>query len=956
MEYTISNGDKLIRDIFEIYKSKSWNKLAELWDAQGKETLLPYTVFKAFYSSFDRCKNEELKPKAFKKTKKLLSILTINYNNEGGLRETVESVLAQTDRASIQYIVIDGASTDKSLDYLRQVASKIDVAVFGTDKGIYDAMNRGLEFVNSEYTLFLNSGDCLSAPDVVAKIKAFLNAQKERPVAAYGPTLTSGGNQWPCKPSSELWKGMICSHQSILIDTDFLTSIGFSLRYKIVSDFEVIYRTYLTGRSLVEMPFSVSKIEDVGVSSDFVSRTLERWQVVRSYKNKAVAPEQIDVFYQGVLNGEENKGAAASKVVASSPAVPSDVEKRIVFLISMPRSGSTMLQKILDRSSAIGTVGEPWVMLPLMSMYDPELVEAKYGQLLNIEAAGEFVQTVGDKDLILKAQRQYADQIYSAILDKLGTERFLDKTPRYVHIVDKLADLYPNAKFIVLLRNPGAIISSYAHTWAGGNFHTVKKTPEYMYDFTHGFPRLAEFATSGRSNMHVVKYEDLVANPEEEVHRLFDYLELPFSGDLVNYGSSKPQEADKYALGDPGTVYQKSKPDASHSVRWLKDNENVATINFFQDIVRSLDDETVTAMGYSKATILNQLKTAGVKPIDVPALVKKYGAWKASGSKKIPAYGKSLGVLITCFNNENSILQTLQSVISQSKKPDLVVVADDCSEDGSVGVIKELIAKNKAANIRLIARPKNVGVAANRDLAIKLMDVDFISTIDGDDLFYPGKLEAEWRTLKGNETHVAFSDILMVTGKDKEHLLKTEAYNKKPKSEITRYMLTRVNPVPRDMMFSKALYLKAEGFDHGVSIYEDWALKQRLIAAADENGWLHSGAIGTIYDRRAPGLSGKPPIYHAFGELIILGRNIEYYCHDNSLVVAAIYSIMRHLKGPMKERAENFLKHYPVEGVVPEFMADSLLTLWRERGSCESTEAKAQAIWQFFSPPLEVKK
>ncbi len=956
MEYTISNGDKLIRDVFEIYKSQSWGKLAGLWDVQGKGRLLPYAVFKAFYSSFDRCKNEELKPQVFKKKKKLLSIVTINYNNEGGLRETVESVLAQTDRDSIQYIVVDGASTDKSLDYLRRVASKIDVPVFGSDKGIYDAMNRGLEFVNSEYTLFLNSGDCLSAPDVVAKIKAFLNAQKERPVAAYGPTLTSGGGQWPCKPSSELWKGMICSHQSILIDTDFLTSFGFSLRYKIVSDFEVIYRTYLTGRPMAVMPFNVSKIEDVGVSSDFVARTLERWQVVRSYKNKAVPPEQIDAFYQGLLNNEGGKSPATPKAVGASAVVPSDIEKRIVFLISMPRSGSTMLQKILDRSSAIGTVGEPWVMLPLMSMYDSELVEAKYGQLLNIEAAGEFVRTVGDKDLILKAQRQYADQIYSAILGKLGTERFLDKTPRYVHIVDKLADLYPNAKFVVLLRNPGAIISSYAHTWAGGNFHTVRKTPEYMYDFTHGFPKLAEFATSGRSNMHVVRYEELVANPEDEAQRLFDYLELPFSGDLVNYGSGKPQETDKYAFGDPGTVYQKSKPDASHSVRWLKDNENVTTINFFQDIVRSLDDEAVTAMGYSKAAILDQLKTAGAKPIDVPALVKKYGERKAGGSKKIPAYGKSLGVLITCFNNENSIVQTLQSVIGQSKKPDLVVVADDCSEDGSVGVVKEFIAKNKATNIRLIARPKNVGVAANRDLAIKSMDVDFISTIDGDDLFYPGKLEAEWRVLKGNETHVAFSEILMVVGKDKEHLLSTEAYNKKPKSEITRYMLTRVNPVPRDMMFSKTLYLKAEGFDHGVSIYEDWALKQRLIAAADENGWLHSGAIGTIYDRRAPGLSGKPPIYHAFGELIILGRNIEYYRHDNSLVVAAIYSIMRHLKGPMKERAENFLKHYPVEGEVPEFMADSLSILWRERGLCKSTEAKAKAIWQFFSPPLEVKK
>lgn len=89
---------------------------------------------------------------------KKLSIITINYNNFGGLQKTVENVLNQTWQ-EFEYIVIDGGSNDGSREYLESQSVNIDYWVSEPDKGIYNAMNKGIAKSTSEYLFFLNSGD-----------------------------------------------------------------------------------------------------------------------------------------------------------------------------------------------------------------------------------------------------------------------------------------------------------------------------------------------------------------------------------------------------------------------------------------------------------------------------------------------------------------------------------------------------------------------------------------------------------------------------------------------------------------------------------------------------------------------------------------------------------------------------------------------------------------------------
>ena len=96
------------------------------------------------------------------------SIVTINRNNASGLEKTMQSVASQTFK-DFEYIIIDGASTDASVDVIK--AREADFAhikwMSEPDSGIYNAMNKGIRMATGDYVQFLNSGDCLAAPDVM---------------------------------------------------------------------------------------------------------------------------------------------------------------------------------------------------------------------------------------------------------------------------------------------------------------------------------------------------------------------------------------------------------------------------------------------------------------------------------------------------------------------------------------------------------------------------------------------------------------------------------------------------------------------------------------------------------------------------------------------------------------------------------------------------------------------
>ena len=120
----------------------------------------------------------------------ILSIVTINRNNAAGLEKTMKSVLSQT-RKDFEYVVVDGASTDDSVAVIRRFAADSDGRlkwISEPDKGIYQAMNKGIRMATGEYVEFLNSGDCLASEDVVARMYEALE-KAGSPSILYGNML-----------------------------------------------------------------------------------------------------------------------------------------------------------------------------------------------------------------------------------------------------------------------------------------------------------------------------------------------------------------------------------------------------------------------------------------------------------------------------------------------------------------------------------------------------------------------------------------------------------------------------------------------------------------------------------------------------------------------------------------------------------------------------------------------
>jgi glycosyltransferase involved in cell wall biosynthesis len=168
-----------------------------------------------------------------------LSIITINKNNAFGLEKTIQSVIEQIYK-NFEYIVIDGNSTDESVEIIKKYSSKINYWVSEPDTGIYNAMNKGIRIAQGEYCLFLNSGDYLISPktlqDVFNEINSIIPAD-----IFYSNCILSDGNiyTYPDNLSINNLLDSSISHQNSLIKHALFLEHGFyNEELRIASDSE----------------------------------------------------------------------------------------------------------------------------------------------------------------------------------------------------------------------------------------------------------------------------------------------------------------------------------------------------------------------------------------------------------------------------------------------------------------------------------------------------------------------------------------------------------------------------------------------------------------------------------------------------------------------------------------------------------------------------------------------
>jgi glycosyltransferase involved in cell wall biosynthesis len=202
-----------------------------------------------------------------------LSIITVCLNNANGLAKTIESVLGQVF-TDFEFIIIDGGSTDGTIDKIKEYNSNIDYWISEKDNGIYHAMNKGIKQAHSEYCLFLNSGDCIASENTLSEIFKRENGSD----FVYGNLIRKKGEnryritKYPPTLSAYHFYANIISihHQATLIKTRLFSQYGFYREdFKIVSDREFFFRTIILNNCSTQfLNINFSIFDSTGISSN----------------------------------------------------------------------------------------------------------------------------------------------------------------------------------------------------------------------------------------------------------------------------------------------------------------------------------------------------------------------------------------------------------------------------------------------------------------------------------------------------------------------------------------------------------------------------------------------------------------------------------------------------------------------------------------------------------------
>ena len=231
-----------------------------------------------------------------------ISIITITLNSEKYLEQTIHSVTQQT-YPNIEYILVDGGSTDRTLDIITKHEPQIDEWISEPDDGIADAMNKGLRLATGDYILFLHSDDYLLDEKVLERIVPYLNTKRD--VYLCSIYQSWGESLRLCKPRGltswmNLKTGVL--HQGALCSRALFEQIGeFNTSYTIAMDYDFFLRAYraVSSSVIIDMPLSVMRM--VGVSSrqdwSILRRRFAEERTIHFMNKKNVLMHAVYQFY-----------------------------------------------------------------------------------------------------------------------------------------------------------------------------------------------------------------------------------------------------------------------------------------------------------------------------------------------------------------------------------------------------------------------------------------------------------------------------------------------------------------------------------------------------------------------------------------------------------------------------------------------------------------------------------
>jgi hypothetical protein len=286
-----------------------------------------------------------------------------------------------------------------------------------------------------------------------------------------------------------------------------------------------------------------------------------------------------------------------------------------IFLFSISRSGSTLVQRIVAAHDGVATVSEPWLLLPLLYAQRREGVLAEYVHPLMVDAIEDFCKELplGAEDYRREAH-DFASRLYEQAAGA-GARYFLDKSPPYCLVAEEIMQLFPEGKFVFLWRNPLSVIASMLETWLDGRWHPTM----FRSDLFIGLPRLVAARSANLAGSCSARFEDLVGGDGAHWRSLMDYLELEFDpGALASF----PAVELNGRMGDPTGVRRYSTLSADPAEKWRGAFANPLRKAWCRRYLRFLGEERLAVMGYSLEQLLGELDA---QPVGTVSLVRDIG-------------------------------------------------------------------------------------------------------------------------------------------------------------------------------------------------------------------------------------------------------------------------------------------------------------------------------------------
>lgn len=270
-----------------------------------------------------------------------------------------------------------------------------------------------------------------------------------------------------------------------------------------------------------------------------------------------------------------------------------------LFIFSIARSGSTLLQRVLGSYDEIATVPEPWLLIPLLYTTRRTGVVSEYTHPLAVDAIDDFAGNLdGGREAYLEELRELALRLYRRAATP-GARYFLDKTPPYFLIIDDVLRMFPQSKAILLWRNPLSVAASLAN-YSGQPWNPVA----YKQNFFDGIANLTAAQRKHADRLHVVRYEELIEGGEDPWRRLAAHLELEFDPDSLSRFSEVALDG---RMGDPHGRRRYGELSREPLTKWRNDLNTPIRKAWCERWLRWIGAERLELMGYDLERLLADL-------------------------------------------------------------------------------------------------------------------------------------------------------------------------------------------------------------------------------------------------------------------------------------------------------------------------------------------------------------